>query len=239
MTTNNYRFHRRSVRLKDYDYSLPGAYFVTLVTRSRDCIFGAIQGEGIALSRAGQIVELVWKLIPNYFLVRLDEWIVMPNHFHGIIVIDGPDFGKGEAGGKELHLPQSAPLPSASPQQPNRAGTDRGGGVGKGEADGNELHLPQSALLSPASPQRPNDMASNRPAGTVPGSLGAIIHTFKSMTTYKINALQKTPGGMIWQRNYYEHIIRSEEEWERIRLYIQVNPLRWEEDDENPSAAMR
>jgi len=202
MTTNNYRFHRRSVRLKDYDYSLPGAYFVTLVTRSRDCIFGAIQGEGIALSRAGQIVELVWKLIPNYFLVRLDEWIVMPNHFHGIIVIDGPDFGKGEAGGKELHLPQSA-------------------------------------LLSPASPQRPNDMASNRPAGTVPGSLGAIIHTFKSMTTYKINALQKTPGGMIWQRNYYEHIIRSEEEWERIRLYIQVNPLRWEEDDENPSAAMR
>jgi REP element-mobilizing transposase RayT len=59
------------------------------------------------------------------------------------------------------------------------------------------------------------------------------------MTTHKINALQKTPSGMVWQRNYYEHIIQSEEEWERIRLYIQVNPLRWAEDDENPSAAMR
>jgi REP element-mobilizing transposase RayT len=67
----------------------------------------------------------------------------------------------------------------------------------------------------------------------------AIIQTFKSMTTHKINALQKTPGGMVWQRNYYKHIIHSEEEWERIRLYIQVNPLRWAEDDENPSAAMR
>jgi len=202
MPTNNFRFHRRSIRLKDYDYSQPGAYFVTLVTRSRDCIFGEIQGEGIALSRAGQIVELVWKLIPNYFPVRLNEWTVMPNHFHGIIVIDGPSIGRGEADGNVPRLLQSAPFPSASPQ-------------------------------------RPNDTAPNRPAGTVPGSLGAIMQTFKSMTTYKINALQKTPGGMVWQRNYYEHVIRSEVEWERIRLYIQVNPLRWAEDDENPSAAMR
>ena len=100
MATNNFRFRRLSIRLKDYDYSLPGAYFFTLVTRSRDCIFEEIQGEGIALCRAGQIVELVWKLIPNYFPVSLDEWIVMPNHFHGIIVIDGPDFGKGEGVGK-------------------------------------------------------------------------------------------------------------------------------------------
>jgi hypothetical protein len=146
MSTNNLRFHRRSIRLKDYDYSQPGAYFVTLVTRSRDCIFGEIQGEGTALCRAGQIVELVWKLIPNYFPVRLDEWIVMPNHFHGIIVIDGPNLGKGEgvgkgeAGGKELHMPQSAPLPSASPQQANRTGTGRGEGVGKGGGVGKGYH---------------------------------------------------------------------------------------------------
>ena len=118
----------------------------------------------------------------------------MPNHFHGIIVIDGPDFGRGEAGGKELHLPQSTSLPPASPL---------------------------------------------RPIGTVSGSLGAIMQTFKSMVTHKINALQKTPGRMVWQRNYYEHNIGNEKEWERIRLYIQVNPLQWAEDEENPSAAMR
>jgi REP element-mobilizing transposase RayT len=65
--------------------------------------------------------------------------------------------------------------------------------------------------------------------------LGAIIQTFKSITTRKINALQKTPGQPVWQRNYYEHIIRNEVEWERIRKYIQVNPLRWIEDEENPA----
>lgn len=195
-----------SFRLKDYDYSQPGAYFVTLVIHTRQCILGEIQGETMSLSRTGQVVEIVWGLLPNYFPIQLDEWIIMPNHFHGIIVIEGNGSGRGEAGGNKVSLPQSGPLPPASPLRPNHVTIPVG-------VD----HL----------------------AGTVPSSLGSIIQTFKSMTTRKINALHKTPGGIVWQRNYYEHIIRSEEEWARIRLYNQVNPMRWGGYDENPSVIMR
>jgi REP element-mobilizing transposase RayT len=92
MANEHLRFHRKSIRLKEYDYSQPGAYFVTLNTHARACIFGEIQGETMILSRSGEIVKIVWELLPNYFPIRLDEWGIMPNHFHGIIVIEDPKF---------------------------------------------------------------------------------------------------------------------------------------------------
>lgn len=199
------RFHRHSIRLKGYNYSQPGAYFITLVARERGCIFGEIQAEKMILSCSGRIVQIVWESLPRYFPVRLDEWIVMPNHLHGIILIDS----------------MGAPPGSSA----------RVDGMGRGEADENIPGLLQSTPLPSASPLRP--------VGTVPGSLGAITQTFKSMATRKINALQKTPGGIVWQRNYYEHVIHNEAEWERIRKYIQVNPLRWVEDEENPVKGAR
>ncbi len=73
------------------------------------------------------------------------------------------------------------------------------------------------------------------PHGPTPGSIGAIIGQFKSITTKRINALRGTPGAPVWQRNYYEHIIRNAAEWQRIRQYIQDNPARWEADGENPA----
>jgi putative transposase len=211
MANEHLRFHRKSIRLKEYDYSQPGAYFVTLNTHARDCIFGEIQCETMVLSRIGEIVKIVWELLPNYFPIRLDEGGIMPNHFHGIIVIDGSD-------------PRFA------------------AGIGKGEAGGNDSRFPQLTPFPPASPLRPNGVdvrKCERPAGTAPQSLGAIIQTFKSMTTRRINALQRTSGGIVWQRIYYEHVIRNEIEWENIRLYIQVNPTHWAEDDQNPSTLMR
>ena len=100
-----FHYHRRSIRLEEYDYSQPGAYFVTLNAHARACIFGEIQDEFMVLSRAGEIVKIVWQLLPKYFPIQLDESGIMPNHFHGIIVIDGAHpripvgIGKGESGG--------------------------------------------------------------------------------------------------------------------------------------------
>ena len=80
--------HRRSIRLKGYDYSQSGGYFVTLCTRNRECLFGEIVDEHIKLSDLGRIVAKCWQwLAEQYPYVQLDEWIVMPNHFHGIILI--------------------------------------------------------------------------------------------------------------------------------------------------------
>jgi putative transposase len=250
MPTDNLNFHRQSIRLKDYDYSQPGAYFVTLNAHARTCIFGEIQGETVALSRAGEIVKIVWEILPNYFPIRLDEWGIMPNHFHGIIVIEDPNFkfnagiGKGEAGGNNVRLPKISPFPPASPRPDGGSPgpMEESAGIGKGKAGGKNDRWPKLPPFPPASPLRHNGVSlgnGDRPAGTAPGSLAAIIQTFKSMTTRRINVLQKTPGGIVWQRNYYEHVIRNEKEWENIRLYIQVNPLHWAEDDQNPFTLMR
>jgi REP element-mobilizing transposase RayT len=76
--------HHRSIRLRGYDYCLPGAYFVTLVTQGRECVFGEIQGDKITLAPAGKIVAACWQRLPAFFDIHLDEWVVMPNHFHGI-----------------------------------------------------------------------------------------------------------------------------------------------------------
>jgi len=72
-----------------------------------------------------------------------------------------------------------------------------------------------------------------RPHGTPPGSLAAIMQNFQSVTTRKINRIRKTPGVRLWQRNYWEHIIRNETELNRIREYIINNPARWEDDRYN------
>ena len=87
--------HRRSIRLKDYDYSQPGSYFVTLVTHGRANLFGEIQDDKMVPYAAGDIIQLVWQQLPEFFPIYLDELVIMPNHLHGIIWI--LDQGTGEA----------------------------------------------------------------------------------------------------------------------------------------------
>ena len=82
------KHHRRSIRLKDYDYSQPGAYFVTMVTWHRECLFGEIINREIKLSRYGEIVQKWWQEIPIHFRnVETGAFAIMPDHVHGIILI--------------------------------------------------------------------------------------------------------------------------------------------------------
>jgi len=180
-------YHRRSIRLKGYDYTQAGAYFVTLVSRHRECIFGEVEEDQVHLNPIGIIIEASWKNLEHNFPIILDKWVIMPNHFHGIIFLD-----------------------------PNRTG----------EALANRRMNRSESKMANASPQRP--------IGTQSGSLGAIIQNFKSISTRKLNKARSTPGIPIWQRNYYEHIIRDEDELNRVRQYILDNPLKWALDQENP-----
>ena len=177
------RHHRRSIRLKEYDYSQAGAYFVTICTHNREYLFGDIKDGEMVLNGTGSIVQSVWEGLPNRGeAVGLDAYVIMPNHMHGIIII-----GRGEAfAGRN-----------------NRISS-------QGRANASPLH------------------------GTQPGSLGAIVQNFKSVSTRKINQKKGTSGIPLWQRNYYEHIIRSEKSLINIRHYIAENPLRWAYDEENP-----
>ena len=176
------KHHRRSIRLKDYDYSQAGAYFVTVCTHSRQCLFGDVADGQMVLSEAGRLVQQTWQHLPTRFpSVALDTSVVMPNHIHGVITIVG-------AG---LALPW----------------------VGQGAAG-------QGA-------------ASSAP------TLGDVMRAFKSISAVQVNRLLSRSGQPLWQRNYYERIIRDEDELGSIRQYILDNPAKWPEDTEHPQHQAR
>ena len=97
---------------------------------------------------------------------------------------------------------------------------------------------PRQGGIAPTNPVDPLSNNSNLPNGAAPGSIGAIIGQIKSITTKRINRIRNTPGAQVWQRNYYEHIIRNAEELDRIRAYIISNPLLWAEDTENIAGSL-
>jgi REP element-mobilizing transposase RayT len=177
MKYNSEIHHRRSIRLKEYDYANAGAYFVTICTWKKEHVFGKIVNSEMIFSQIGGIIQQEWHNIPiRYKNVELDAFIIMPNHLHGILNV-----GASLAG------------------------------------------APDNAIIQ-------NSRAGASPAPT----LGDIIGSFKSLCIYNCrnNGLN---AGKLWQRNYYEHIIRDEYELNKIREYIICNPLKWDEDEYNPN----
>ena len=163
MKYNPQKHHRRSIRLPEHDYSQPGGYFVTIVTQDRECLFGDVVNRKMVLNNAGKMIQRIWNELPTRFSnIQLDEHIVMPNHFHGIVII-----------------------------------------------------------------MKKSDK-----------SLGDMIGAFKSITTHEYILGVRNNGWQqfnkkLWQRNYWEHIIRDEKDLNRIREYIINNPLNWEGDGGN------
>ena len=188
--------HRRSIRLKGYDYSQAGAYFITICTHNRECLFGEIIEGQMHLNEIGKIVESEWlKTAEIRDEVELDAFTVMPNHVHGIIVITG----------------------NSSPSEPVGA---------HGRAPNVDMMADDLGVAAVRADGRP-------PLRRQPKSIGSIMAGFKSTVTKQINEIRQTPGAPVWQRNYYEHIIRNEKALQRIQRYIIENPQQWVYDQEN------
>lgn len=188
---------RRSIRLKDYDYSQSGAYFITICSWNRECLFGDIVDGKMRLNELGHVVEKEWLQTSVVRAnVELYEFQIMPNHFHGIIVLND-----------------------------NVGATRRVARFPETRRSAQEGAIHRIALTK----AHTKDIS-----GAGPGSIGAIIGQFKSIATKRINAMRSNPGSPVWQRNYYEHIIRNEDEMNRIREYIINNPAKWSEDENNP-----
>jgi putative transposase len=172
--------HRRSIRLREYDYAQAGGYFVTICTQGHKCIFGEVRDAEMRLNNVGSIVEDEWRrTIDVRAEIVLDAFVVMPNHLHGIVFT----------------------LEHAR----------RDGG----------------------------NVAPRTMRGTGHRSLSGFVAGFKAATTRRVNALRMVRASLLWQRNYYEHIIRSEADLDRIRQYVADNPARWGEDGYHPSKVGR
>jgi putative transposase len=190
--------HRRAVRLKEYDYSRAGAYFITICAQDRVCLFGEVIEGDSRLNEPGLMIQAVWDEMPAYYPgIETDSFVVMPNHIHGIIV-----------------LAQAGPRP-----QPAREAGLRG--------------QPRGVA--------PTDRFSQGGQSPTGLTLGDAVHRFKTMTTKRYTDGVKQVGwspyqGRLWQRNYFEHVVRDEHDLERIRQYIADNPMRWSVDAENPLA---
>ncbi len=153
--------HRRSIRLQGYDYSQAGAYFVTITTHGRECLFGEIHQGQMTLNQFGKIVQQAWLDLPRHYPhIELGAFGIMPDHVHMVVIFN------------------DSPAPKRHP-------------------------------------------------------LSEIIRAFKSFSAKRINLLRKSQGIPVWQRNYYEHIIGSDDEQDRIHLYIENNPANWINDTAN------
>ncbi|MEW5942070.1 MAG: transposase [Chloroflexota bacterium] len=170
------RYHRRSIRLREFEYSAAGAYFVTVCAYTKQRLFGDIMDGEMKLNPFGEILRDEWlrseAMRPE---IKLDAFVIMPNHLHGIV------------------------------------------GICRADEVSTWAH-------------------SRAPLQRTAKSLGSFVAQFKASATRRINAWRSKPEIRVWQRNYYEHILRNEAELDRARQYIVENPLKWELDRENPSA---
>ncbi len=172
MKYNSDIHHRRSIRLKDYDYSQMGLYFITFCTQNRLCLFGEIVDRNMVLNESGKIAEKCLLAIPDHFPhSKLDQFIVMPNHIHCII---------------EITVGANNYLPWANNYSPLQ-GTSK--------------------------------------------TIGSIVRGVKIGITKWFH--NNSDIRIVWQRNYYDHIITNEKSYHQIMEYILSNPLKWQDDKFN------
>ena len=166
MAPESRRRSRRSIRLRNYDYSRPGYYFVTICTANRDPLFGRIEGSQMVGNGYAGIVRLCWEeLTIHYPYASLDAFVIMPNHVHGIVTLtDGP---------------------------------------------------------------------GTRASAAIRHGLPEIVRALKTYSARRINASRGTLGTSVWQRGYYERIIRNEHELRLTRKYIASNPRNRRKDREH------
>ncbi|MEX2160665.1 MAG: transposase [Anaerolineales bacterium] len=160
---------KSSPRLPGYDYGLTAFYFITICTANKALRFGAVVEGQMRLNAAGKLVNQAWRGLPNHYMgLRLDEFVVMPNHFHAIAILAGSD--------------------------------------------------------------RLENLSLRKRHG-----LSEIIRGFKTWSARRVNEFEGRSGNALWQRSFYDHIIRDEMDLQHIRDYIVNNPLKWDLDSENPS----
>ncbi|MGQ9490353.1 MAG: transposase, partial [Anaerolineae bacterium] len=244
------RGHRRSIRLPGYDYTQPGAYFVTFCTYQAEELFGQVVNGVMVLNAYGEIAQREWLASAAIRReIALDAFVIMPNHGHAVVWIlpddaqGGMPFGRTPSGRTPFGWTPFGWTPfgrtpfgrtpfGRTPSAPtvDLTGRTPSGWTPFGRTPSAPTVDPTGRTPSGRTPSAPTVQRS-------PKSLGALMAGYKSAVTRQINILRNTPGLPVWQRNYYEHIIRTERALNAIRQYILDNPARWHLDKYNAQAS--
>ncbi len=193
------KYYRRSIRLKHYDYSTAGFYFITIVAQNREHLFCEIVEGEMVLNEAGRMIHTLWYEIKDDFPnVYLHSFVIMPNHIHGIIEITNNE---------NISKPVGVPLVRTQ-----------------------NMVNGKTKITSRA----PITSNKGQPQGIAP-TVGNVVGSFKSKTTNTYIKMVKNGtlppfNKRIWQRNYYEHVVRDDVDYVRLATYIQNNHQKWEED---------
>ncbi len=209
MSDNNKIHNRKSIRLKGYDYSQEGLYFITICTRNRKCLFGEISNNTMILNNAGKIADQCWLQIPQHFPnTQLHQYIIMPNHIHGIIEIVGANNHS-----------------SNNYLSNNDFNNHLSNTYTKNISDNGMVNMSDNGMVNRAK----NISPLRSPSKTV----GSMVRGYKIGVTkwFRENMGDLFPvGKSAWQRNYWEHIIRNENSYINISEYIINNPSNWKND---------
>jgi putative transposase len=227
MLYNKNIHHRRSIRLKGYDYSQAGLYFITICVQDRKCLFGEIVDGEMILNDAGKMADNEWVKIPERFTnVQLHEYIVMPNHFHAVMEIVGATLVVAQ----NTHTNPVAQNTHTNPVAQNTHTNPVAQNTHTNPVAQNETVDPDNETV---------DNEKGQPQGIAPTAkpktVGDMVGAFQSIATVEyIRGVKQlgwqTFNGKLWQRNYYEHIIRDEQSYQRISDYIINNPKNWKDD---------
>jgi REP element-mobilizing transposase RayT len=205
MPYNRLIHNRHSIRLQGYDYSSEGVYFLTICTYQHQQLFGKIEYGIMYLNQYGQIVRDEWeKSAIIRAEIELGEYVIMPNHMHAIVfIVDNPRRGV-RPNAPTMNAPtMNAPTTNANTMNVNMINSNTTYGKTNSE---------------------------NKPPGLQSKSIGSLMSGFKSSVTKQINLIRNTPGEPVWQRNYWDHIIRNDESFYKIEDYIINNPVNWHQD---------
>jgi putative transposase len=236
MAYNPEKHNRRSLRLKGYDYSQPGFYYITICTLDRINRFGDVENGKMILNNAGEMVDTEWNRIPKrYKHVILDKYQIMPNHLHGIIVIcrrggvSPPGVSPPGVSPPSINRVKSYKINAENPDIQAIVNTDK-----PAKIDVNVCVVTMNTCETAINEGAATDEGAATAPLTVAPTLGHIIGGFKYLATKIINEMDTLPGRKIFQRDFYDHIIRNETELKRIRRYIIENPENWAKDENNP-----
>jgi len=203
--------HRRSIRLKGYDYSQAALYFITICCNDRACLFGRVKNNEMILNNAGTMIQNEWSILPERFKnIQLHEFIVMPNHFHAILEIVGATLVVAQ---NDVIIHNNV--------------------VARNDIIIHNDNIMQNNVIMN------NDVIiqKGQPQGIAPTdkTVGDMVGAFQSIITVNYIRGVKNMGwkpfnGKLWQRNYWEHIIRNEKSYHTISEYIINNPTKWNDD---------